>query len=472
MKITFPSFQPYLNVSKREVIKYALAVFAALPFSRAALALAGPASSATISPELAKRVSDTVDQDTDRLVAIFKDFHQNPELGFQETRTAGIVAKELEDLGFEVKTGIGTTGVAGIMRNGDGPTVLFRGDMDAIPVEEATGVDYASIATGTLPDGTETPVAHQCGHDAHTTWMLSVAKTMATLKDSWKGTLVVVGQQSEETLEGATQMVEDGMYTTHGVPKPDFALSMHTAPGPLGLLVGSSGPIMAGSDILEVTFFGVGGHGSVPQHTKDPVIMATYAIAQYQTIISRVLDPREPAVITVGSIKAGKVANVIPETATLAVNTRYFKTEIGDQLIEDITRVSEGIARTYGMPEDKLPTVVRKGRASVNVNDEQLTERTNAAVLASGLVSEQTLIKEFPAVTGSEDFVNLFDGLDDVKSVYKFLGIVSEETWAKTQAEGKQVPWSNHNPEFLVDLKAIPLGGKIASTMVLDLMAT
>ena len=472
MKITFPRLQQPLLMSKRDFLKFTVAALGTLPFSRVALALEGTSSAETLSPELAKQVLESVDKDSERLTTIFKDLHQNPELGFMETRTAGIVAKELEDLGYEVKTGIGKTGVVGIMRNGDGPVVLYRADMDAIPVKETTGVPYASTATGTMPDGSETPVGHLCGHDAHTTWMLSVAKTMATFKDSWKGTLVMLRQQSEETLSGTTGMVEDGMFTKHGVPKPDFALAMHTAPFPLGTLIGSSGPIMAGTDMIDVTFHGIGGHGSSPQYTKDPVIMATYAIAQYQAIVSRVIDPRDTAVITVGSVDAGNVANVIPESAKLGVNTRFFKEEVGEQLFRGIKAISEGIARTYGMPEDKMPTIERKGHAGVNTNDEMLTERTNAALLASGAVDKKMLITQFPAVTGSEDFTNLFVGLDDVKPVYKFLGIVSPDTWAQAQKEGKEVPWSNHNPNFLVDLDAIPLGGKIGSIMVMDLMAT
>lgn len=437
----------------------------------ASLLFAGSAFAAqSLSPELAKLVIKSVDDDTERLTEIFKDFHQHPELGLMETRTAGIVAKELEALGYEVKTGIGVTGVVGIMRNGEGPVVLYRGEMDAVPVRETTGLPYASKVTTKQSDGSEIPVGHMCGHDAHTTWMLSVAKTMATHKDSWKGTLVILGQPAEETVEGATAMVEDGVFKKHGVPKPDYALAMHSGPLPFGMLVGTGGPLMAGSEQIDVTFHGVGGHGSNPQYTKDPVIMATYAIAQYQAIVSRVIDPRDPAVITVGSVDAGTSNNVIPESATLKINTRFFKEEVREQLFKGIVAISNGIARTYGMPEDKFPTIVRKGYSTVNANDEELTKRTNAAVLASGLVDDKMLTTNFQPVTGSEDFPNLFIDLKDVKHVYKFLGTVPPEIWAKAQKEGKEVPWANHNPNYQVDLDAIPLGGKIASIMVMDLL--
>jgi hippurate hydrolase len=294
---------------------------------------------------------------------------------------------------------------------------------------------------------------------------------MATLKDQWKGTLIILGQPAEELIEGATAMVDDGLFTKHGVPKPDYALAMHSGPFPLGTLIGAGGVLMAGTEQMDVTFHGVGGHGSSPQYTKDPVIMATYAIAQYQAIVSRVIDPRETAVITVGAVESGTSNNVIPETAVLRLNTRYFNENVGEQLFKGIRAISNGIARTYGMPENKLPTIVRKGRAIANVNDEGLIKRGNAALLASGVVTDKTLVTEFKAVTGSEDFPNLFKDLKGVKTAYRFLGIVSPDIWAEAQKQGKEVPWANHNPNYLVDLKAIPLGGKISSIAVMELMA-
>ncbi len=438
----------------------------------ALLVLAGSAAGAqSISPELTSRIIQSVDSDTKRLTELFEDIHRNPELGFMETRTAGIVARELEALGYEVQTGIGKTGLVAIMRNGDGPVVLYRADMDAVPVEEATGVPYASTVTTQLADGSEVPVAHLCGHDAHTTWMLSLARTMATLKDEWQGTLVLVGQPAEETIEGATAMVEDGLFTRYGVPQPDYALAMHTAPFPTGMLVSAGGLLMAGTEQVDVTFHGVGGHGSSPQYTKDPIIMASFAIAQYQAIVSRVLDPRDMGVITVGAVEAGYSNNVIPDKAVLRLNFRFFDEKVRDQLFKGVEAISNGIARTYGLPEDKLPTIVRKGYSTVNINDDELTGRTNAALLASGLVTDQTLVTEFRPVTGSEDYPNLFHGLENVQSSYKFLGTAPPSIFEKARREGREIPWANHNPMYLVDLDAIPLGGKIAGVMVMDLMA-
>jgi amidohydrolase len=436
------------------------------------LMFAGPvASASSLAPELTKKITQSVDGDSKRLTAIFKDIHEHPELGFMETRTSDIVAKELKALGYEVKTGIGKTGVVGMMRNGDGPVVLWRADMDAIEAKEATGVPYASKVTTKLADGSEVPVGHLCGHDAHTTWMLSLAKTMATLKDQWKGTLILLGQPAEESIEGARAMVDDGLFTQHGVPKPDYALAMHTAPFPTGLIVSTAGVIMAGTEQLDVTFHGVGGHGSSPQYTKDPVLMAAFAIAQYQAIVSRVVDPRDPAVITVGAVDAGTSNNVIPESATVKINFRYFNEKVHEQLYKGVVAISNGITRTYGLPENKLPTIVRKGHSPATVNDEELTERTNAALLKSDVVNDKTLITEFRAVTGSEDFSNLFANLKGVKASYKFVGTAPPEVYAEAKKEGKEVPFANHQPIYLVDLNAIPLGGKMAGIMVMDLLA-
>lgn len=430
------------------------------------------AQSSALTPDLLDQVTGAVDENTDQLIAIFKDIHANPELGFMEKRTAGIVAEELESLGYEVKTGIGVTGVVGIMKNGDGPVVMYRADMDANPVEEETGLPYASKVRVRLDDGTEMPVAHLCGHDAHTTWLISVARTMATLKNRWKGTLILLAQPAEEPIEGAAAMVDDGLYTKHGVPVPDYLLGLHTAPIPTGLVVGSGGVLMAGTEQLDVTFHGVGGHGSSPQFAKDPIIMGAYAITQYQAILSRVLDPRDPAVITVGAFDAGLVNNVIPETALLKLNFRFFSDEVRDQLLNGVKSVSNGIARTYGMPEEKLPTIVQKGYSTPLVNDEELVERLNGALRGSGVVNDQTLITEFKPVTGSEDFQMLVHGKESVRIAYKFVGTAPPEMYEAARKAGKEVPFANHQPTYLVDPNAIPFGAKVAATMVLDLMAS
>ena len=423
-----------------------------------------------IPAELVNKVTSLIDADTNRITDIFKDIHQNPELGFMEVRTAGIVAKELKALGYEVKTNIGKTGVAAILKNGDGPVVMYRADMDANAVEEKTNLPYASTKRVTNRDGVEVPVGHMCGHDAHTTWLLGMAKVMATLKDSWSGTLVLIAQPAEEPIEGATAMVEDGLYTTHKVPKPEYFIGMHTAPLPTGTVISSEGVMMAGTEQLDVTIHGQSSHGSSPQFSKDAGLMAAYAVVQYQAINSRVLDPRDPAVVTVGAINAGVENNTIPGTAELKLNFRFFKEDVRDQLFNGVKAISEGVARTYGMPKDKMPTIVRKGYSSPLVNDKELANHIAKQLVDIGLVSTKNMITEFRPVTGSEDAHMLVHGIDGAKVGFLAVGTAPPDMVAKAQKKGKALPFSNHQPNFQVDLDAIPYGSKIASMVVLDLL--
>lgn len=427
----------------------------------------GPATQLT--PELAGKVTAAIDGDGPRLVGIFKDIHQNLELGFMETRTAAIVADELGALGYEVTTGIGVTGVTGILRNGEGPVVMYRADMDANAVEENSGFDYASKVRVKRDDGMEVPVAHMCGHDAHVTWMLGVAKIMAEMKDAWRGTLIFVGQPAEEPITGAQAMVDDGLYSKHNTPKPDVFLALHTAPVPTGVVGARGGPVMAGTDQIDVTFYGVGGHGSTPQLAKDPVVMAAMAVAEYQIIISRVVPPLETAVLTVGSIQAGSDNNVIPESALLKINLRFFSEDTRQTMIRGITSINEGLARAYGMPEDKMPKMVMKGYSPQLVNDEALADRLIPTL--KGLLGEKGVISEFPPATGSEDAHLLRGPYTEVPVCFTAVDVADPALFAEALAQGKPVPFAAHNPEFKVDLNAIPLGAKIGALKVLTLMA-
>ena len=424
-----------------------------------------------MASELVSEINTAIDADKDRLIGIFKDIHQNPELGFMEERTSGIVAKELRTLGYEVKTGIGKTGVAAVMQNGDGPVVMYRADMDANAAEEKTNLPYASTKRVVNSEGVEVPVAHLCGHDAHTTWLLAMAKVMAELKDSWSGTLVLVAQPAEEQIEGASAMVEDGLYTSHKIPKPEYLIAMHTAPLPTGTVVSSEGVMMAGTEQLDVTIHGQSSHGSAPQFSKDAGLMAAYAVVQYQAITARVLDPRDPAVVTVGAINAGVENNTIPGTAELKLNFRFFDEDVRGQLFNGVKSISEGIARTYGMPEDKMPTIVRKGYSSPLVNDKDLANHMAQQLVEVDLVSPESMITEFRPVTGSEDAHMLVHGLDGVKVGFLAVGTAPPAMVEKAKKEGKALPFANHQSTFQVDLEAIPYGAKIASAVVLSLMA-
>lgn len=423
-------------------------------------------STSRVSAELSNRAQVVIDEDNARVTEIFKDIHQNPELGFMEERTAGIVARELKTLGFEVSTGIGKTGVLAILRNGQGPTVLYRADMDANAVEETTGVPWASTVRIRRNNGEEVPVSHMCGHDAHVAWMLGVAKALVAMKTEWAGTLVMVAQPAEESLEGALAMIDDGLYLEHGMPAPDYMLALHTAPIPVGTVANAVGVRMAGTDQIDVTFHGVGGHGSTPQYAKDPVLMAAMAVVQYQAIISRIIDPQQMAVLTVGSIQAGTDNNVIPSTALLKINLRWFSQAVREQMINGIRAINESIARAYGMPDDKLPTMVMKGAATPLVNDTALVQRLQYPL--EELLGKGSVDTEFPTVTGSEDAHLLLGEHDEVALAYLIVGVVNPNAFVKA---GNRPPYYNHSSEYKVELDAIPVGTKVGTVAALELLA-
>lgn len=427
------------------------------------------ADTPSLPTELVNRVTQAIDADAERLVDVFKDIHAHPELGFLEVRTAKIVADALTELGYDVTTGIGKTGVVGVLNNGDGPVLMLRADMDAVQVRETTGLPYASDVTATNLDGLEVPVGHLCGHDAHTTWGLGAAKFMAENRDAWAGTLIVVGQPSEESITGAVAMVEDGLYTTHAIPEPDFLIAAHTMPVPTGFVAAQSGLLMAGTEQLDVTFYGIGGHGSTPQLTKDPVIMAAMAIAQYQVIVSRVVDPRDTAVITVGAVQAGSENNVIPAEALLKINLRFFDDSVHEKIVDSIQRINEGIARTYGMPEDEMPTMVRKGRSGPLANDPEMSSRLAAMLDATGLVPEG-VATDLQPVTGSEDAHMLVEPVKDAKITYFAIGTAPADLFAAAVKAGRPVPFGHHEPSFMVDLDAIPFGTKIMTLAALEML--
>jgi len=345
-----------------------------------------------------------------------------------EVRTSGIVAKELKALGYEVITGLGKTGVVGILKNGEGPVVMYRADMDCNSVKEITGLPYSSTKTMKKDDGTEVPVMHACGHDAHVTWLLGVAKIMAALKNDWKGTLVMLAQPAEEPLTGAKAMVNDKMYDK-GVPVPDYLFGLHTTPIATGSIKNGSGERAAGSDQLDVTFYGVGGHGSTPELTKDPVVMACNAVMQYQTIISRSIAAQDVAVLTVGAIHSGGDNNVIPASAVVKLNLRWFNDRIRNVLLDGIKRINEGIGVANGLSKENYPSILMKGSVYPQVNEPALAAKVNKAL--ANIISPEKIIINTPPIMGSEVF--------------------------------------NHNGNYQVDLAAIPLGTVIGVTALLEL---
>ena len=463
-----------LQLSRRAVLS-GLPIVASAGVAATILAQSGPTFAAdapatrVLQPGLLAKVNAVVDADTPRLTEIFKDIHRHPELGFLETRTAGIIAANLRDLGFAVTDGIGQTGVVGVLNNGPGPVVWYRADMDANSVRETTGLPYAASGKQKLADGSEVDAMHACGHDAHVTWLLGLAKTMVTLKSDWSGTLIVYGQPAEELGLGAQAMVDDKLWD-RGFPRPDYAFGLHTAPGPVGYVASAAGVRMAGTDQLDVTLNGVAGHGSTPQMTIDPVVMAAQAVLGYQTIVSRTLDPQASAVLSVGSIVASRDNNVIPETAVLKLNLRWFTPDVREQMLKRIDEISRGVSIAAGVAEGSMPTRTMKGGAGPLVNDQALAERVNPSLRL--LLGADRLIDSFPAVMGSEDFQEAFKPLQSVPYLFALVGVAPVEMFQKARAAGRPFPYSNHNPDFFVDLQAIPIGAKVGATMMLSMLAT
>ncbi len=421
---------------------------------------------ATLQAQINKRIHQMAYADSLRMVEMYKDLHQNPELGFMEVRTAGIVAKELKALGYEVMTGIAKTGVVGILKNGDGPVVMYRADMDCNSVKEITGLPYASTKTMKKDDGTEVPVMHACGHDAHVTWLLQVAKMMVALKSEWKGTLVMLAQPAEEPLTGAKAMVNDKMYEK-GVPVPDYLFGMHTWPIATGSIINGTGERAAGSDQLDVTFYGVGGHGSTPEVTKDPIVMASNAVMQYQTIISRNIAAQDAAVLTVGAIHGGGDNNVIPASVVVKLNLRWFTEKTRNILLDGIKRINEGIAVANGLPKESYPSILMKGSVFPQVNEPVVTARVNKALMT--VIAPEKMFTNTLPVMGSEDFNHLVLGNGKTACNYVFVGTAHPDAYAKAVSEGKRAPFFNHNGNYQVDLAAIPLGAEIGTTALLEL---
>ncbi|HVT70145.1 MAG TPA: amidohydrolase [Trebonia sp.] len=381
--------------------------------------------------------------DVDDLAALYRDLHAHPELAFAEHRTAGIVAARLRDLGYQVTTGVGGTGVVGVLPNGSGPAVLLRADMDALPVQEQTGLDYASAARATDADGRDVPVMHACGHDMHVTCLLGAAAELAAARDEWHGTLLLVFQPAEETGEGAQAMLDDGLYQRF--PVPGIVLGQHVMPLPAGVFGMHGGPAMAGADALRVVLHGQGGHGSRPETTVDPVLLAAATVLRLQGIVARELTPGETAVLTVGALHAGTAANIIPDQAELLLSLRSFDDKVRDKALAAVERIIRGEALASGAPRD--PEITTTVAFPVLVNDPagsaKLTEVFNAG---PGLTLDPG------PVTGSED-VGLLATAAGVPCVYWFFGGADPArfTGVTTVAEARSIvdtlP-SNHSPLF------------------------
>jgi amidohydrolase len=375
------------------------------------------------------------------LAALYKDVHSHPELSMQETRTAKLAADRLRAAGYEVTTGVGKTGVVGLLRNGDGPAVMLRADMDALPIQEATGLPYASKVTATDRQGRTVPVSHMCGHDMHVTWLAGATKLLADARTSWRGTLMAIFQPAEETGEGAQAMIDDGLFKRF--PKPDVILGQHVMVGPSGTVAGRAGAITSAADSLQIRLFGRGAHGSMPQASIDPVVMAASTVMRLQTIVSREIAAAEAAVVTVGVLQAGTKENVIPDEAIIKLNVRTFDAGVRIRVLAAIERIVNAEAAASGAP--RPPEITTLDRYPLNVNDQDASKRVVDAF--RGYFGADRVRETGPA-PASEDFGS-FGSEWRVPSVFWFVGGTDPEIYAKAKQANRlnELP-VNHSPKF------------------------
>jgi hippurate hydrolase len=406
------------------------------------------------------------------LTETYKHLHENPELSKHEVQTAAFVAGELRKLGYTVTEHVGkyedgthAEGVVAVMENGAGPRLLIRTDMDALPVEEKTGLDYASHVTSTNAQGQAVGVMHACGHDLHMTVLLGMAKEMAARKSQWHGTLMLIGQPAEEVIQGAAAMMADHLYERFG--KPDFVLSEHDDPAhATGTIAVKGGPLLASATTLNMTIRGIGGHGSAPQAGKDPIVLAAEFVLVAQTIVSRQIDPQQPAVLTVGTIHGGTKNNIIPDEVTLGLTLRTFSPALRDQIVADVRRTANGLAEAYGIPTDRMPTVTLGESTPATYNDTALADRLHAVAVR---VLGADRVDGGDPVMGSED-VGLFSLDGKIPAVMFRLGASDPGKLKESEKSGVPLP-GLHSALFApVYAPAITTGVTAMTAMALDLL--
>ncbi|HWH22238.1 MAG TPA: amidohydrolase [Allosphingosinicella sp.] len=412
------------------------------------LAAALLALSALASPAAADPLRDAVAKDMPSLLSIYRDLHANPELSMQEVRTSAKLAAEAKKLGFDVTTGVGKTGVVAVMKNGPGPVVMLRADMDGLPVVEQTGLPYASKVRATSVAGVESGVMHACGHDTHMAAWVGAARRLAAMKNQWSGTLVMILQPGEEIGVGAKAMLDDGLYTRF--PKPSHVIAFHDAASlPAGVIGYSNGYALANVDSVDIEVKGVGGHGAYPHTTKDPIVLASRIVTALQTLVSRENDPQSPAVVTVGSFHSGAKHNIISDEAKLLLTVRSYTDETRKLLLDGIKRIVRGEAIAAGMPDDRMPVVtVRDAEYTpATFNTQKLTTDT-AALLTQRFGAER--VKPTPPVMGGEDFSRYWLADKSIESLIFWVGGVPQAKWQAANGDPSKLP-SLHSPFWAPD---------------------
>jgi len=409
---------------------------------KAVLPLVALVAACAVSPVHADPLSQAVARDMPSLIAIYRDLHVHPELSFKEGRSAAIMAAEAKKAGFEVTTGVGGTGVVAVMRNGPGPVLLLRADMDALPVSEQTGLAFASRTPG---------VMHACGHDTHMTSWIGIARRMAAMKNDWSGTLLMIGQPAEEIGSGARAMLKDGLYSRF--PKPGTVIAFHdSASLPAGVIGYVDGYIMANVDSVDVQVKGVGGHGAYPHLAKDPIVIAARIVSTLQTLVSREIDPLESGVVTVGSFQAGTKHNIIPPDAKLQITVRSYKPEVRQHLLDGIGRIARGEAIAAGLPDDLLPVVT--------ISDQRTPATFNTHALSSSMADVFTArfgkdrVTPVRAQMGGEDFSEFYLADSSIQSMLFWVGGVPRDKWDAAKGDITKLP-SLHSPFWAPDAEAV-----------------
>jgi hippurate hydrolase len=399
----------------------------------------------------AATVSDAIRADMPQLMNLYRDLHANPELSMQEVRTPAKLAAEMKKLGFQVTEKVGKTGVVAVMKNGPGPVLLLRADMDALPVKEQTGLPFASKVVGKTLDGVESPVMHACGHDTHITTWLGTARRLAAMKDQWSGTLVMVLQPGEELGLGAKAMLDDGLYTRF--PKPDVLLAFHdSASLPAGVIGVTRGYALANVDSVDIEVKGVGGHGAYPQTTRDPIVLASRIVVALQTLVSRENSPFDPAVVTVGSFQGGTKHNIIPDDVKLQLTVRSYTPEVRKKLLDGIARVARGEAIAAGLPEDRMPVVkVREPYTPSTYNTEKLSARL---LELFGQHFGANRVVDAKAVMGGEDFSQYWLADKTKEATIFWVGGVPKAKWDAVGGDESKLP-SLHSPFWAPEAETV-----------------
>jgi len=404
------------------------------------------------APLPAQDLRQAIGRDMPDLMTLYRDLHAHPELSMQETRSAARMAEEARRAGFTVTTGVGGTGVVAVMENGPGPVLLLRADMDALPVDEQTGLPFASHARGTSLTGVESGVMHACGHDTHMTTWVGTARRLAAMRSQWSGTLVMIAQPGEEIGAGAKAMLDDGLFTRF--PHPTHAIAFHDSAGlPAGVIGIAVGPALANVDSVDILVRGVGGHGAYPHTTRDPIVLASRIVTTLQTLVSRELNPLDSAVVTVGSFHAGTKHNIISDEARLQLTVRSFTPAVRQQLLDGIRRIVRGEALAAGIPEDRMPTVtVRDAEFTpATVNTEALTQSTSA--LFRSHFGDSRVERSAP-VMGGEDFSRYHIADPRIESLIFWVGGVPQARWDAVNGDVTRLP-SLHSPFWAPEAETV-----------------